>query len=185
MSFLFLLALSKATSALLGAMLSHASEKGGLSHSGEMGDRGCGSKGLQLKSLLWALTSIHQSLMPGWEFAHGPYGPERGDVHSPLGLGPHFSSCFGASPHTGLQQLCRCVQPARVRMQPGMAALPGHSHPFSFSLSLGVVLPQHSARCQGHPTLTAGEPGLPVLLRHLNLRCFNGFLPPPCSRCSV
>lgn len=98
MSFLFLRALSKAASALLGAMLSHASEKGGLSRSGEVGDRGCRSKGLQLKSLLWALTSIHRSLMPSWEFARGPYGPERGAVHSPLGLGPQFSSCFGASP---------------------------------------------------------------------------------------
>lgn len=133
------------------------------------------------------------SLMPGWEFARRPYGPERGDVHSPLGLGPQFPWCLGASPRTGLQQLCRCVEPTRVRMQPGVAALPGHSRlvprdqptPLLPSFSLGAILPQDSARCQGQLTLAAAEPGLPGLLHHLNLQCFNVFLPFPCSRCSV
>lgn len=157
MSFLFLLALSKATSALLCATLSRACEKVSLLHSREVGDGGCRSKGLQLKS---QLTSGRWSLMPGWEFACGPYGPERGDVHSPLGLGPQLPWCLGASPRAGLQQLCRCVQPMRVRMHPATAALPGHLQLVPGDQPTSLLLPSLSLSGLSSPrTLHAARDG--------------------------
>lgn len=187
MSFLSLLALSKVTSALLCSVRCSAMpvRKWDCRTAGRWGRR-LHIQGFAAGVPASAAYPGHWSLTPGWEFACGPYAPERGCAQ------PSASGTAAPSrsiPRARLQQLCCCVQPTRVGMQPGThphsQQVPG-DQPTPLPLpSLGAVLPPDSCCFQGWPNPGCWGGGLPGLLHHLDLRGFNVFLPSPCSRCSV
>lgn len=113
---------SHVCSALLCAMLSHACEKVGLLHSGEVGTEAAHPRVCSWSPCFSCLPG-HWSLTPGWEFACGPYAPERGDVRSPLPLGPQLP--LGASPVLGCSSSVAVCSPQGSGCSPGR--IPTHS----------------------------------------------------------
>lgn len=162
MSFLSLLALSKVTSALLCSVRCSAMpvRKWDCCTAGRWGRR-LHIQGFAAGVPASAAYPGHWSLTPGWEFACGPYAPERGDVRSPLPLGPQLP--LGASPVLGCSSSVAVCSPQGSGCSPGRT--PTHSrcqgtsqHPFSFLLS-GPSSPRTLVASRDGQTLAAGEGG--------------------------
>lgn len=172
-------------SALLCAMLSHACEKVGLLHSGEVGTEAAHPRVCSWSPCFGCLP-LSLVADAGLGICMWSLSPRERGCTQPSASGTAAPS--RSIPCARLQQLCCCVQPTRVRIQPGThphsQQVPG-DQPTPLLPSLGAVLPQDSCCFQGWPNPGCGGGGLPGLLHHLDLRGFNVFLPSPCSRCSV
>lgn len=160
MSFLSLLALSKVTSALLCATLSHACEKVGLLHSGEVG-----TEAAHPRVCSWSpcFGCLPRSLVAdaGLGICMWSLCPRERGCAQPSASGTAAPS--RSIPRARLQQLCCCVQPTRVGMQPGThphsQQCQGTSqHPFPFLLS-GLSSPRTLVASRDGQTLAAGEGG--------------------------